>query len=92
MHDRQTIENVVAEIFSLKLHLEVPSYEADLFETGVLDSLQLVELLFQLERHFNVHISFDEMNLEDFRSIQRITATLASQNGSAERSKLQDWT
>ena len=81
MHDRQTIENEVAEIFSLKLHVEVPSYDADLFETGVLDSLQLVELLFQLEQRFGVPISLDETNLENLRSIERITVMLTSQNG-----------
>ena len=85
MQDLQTIGNEVAEIFSLKLHVEVPSYDADLFETGALDSLQFVELLFQLERQFGVHISLDETDLENFRSIERITVMLAGQNGKSKR-------
>ena len=83
MLDQRTIKNEVAEIFSQRLHVEVPSHDADLFEAGVLDSLQLVELLFQLEQQFRVRISLDETDLENFRSIERITLMLMSQNGNA---------
>ena len=83
MLDQRTIKNEVAEIFSQRLHVEVPSHDADLFAAGVLDSLQLVELLFQLEQQFRVRISLDETDLENFRSIERITLMLMSQNGKA---------
>ena len=81
LRDRQTIENEVAEIFSQKLHVDVSSHDSDLFETGILDSLQLVELLFQLEQQFGVCISLDEMDVENFRSIERITVVIAGQDG-----------
>ena len=83
--DSQTMENVVAEVFSQKLHVNVPSHSSDLFESGVLDSLQLVELLFQLELQFRVRISLDEMDLENFRTIERITVMLVNQNGNGFR-------
>jgi D-alanine--poly(phosphoribitol) ligase subunit 2 len=79
------MENVIAEIFSQKLHVDVPSRNSDLFESGVLDSLQFVELLFQLELQFRVRISLDEMDLENFRTIERITVMLVSQNGNGFR-------
>jgi len=82
LREVQTIENEVAKIFSQHLHVGVPSCDCDLFETGVLDSLQLVELIFQLEQQFGVRVSLDETDLENFRSIERITAMLASQNRS----------
>jgi D-alanine--poly(phosphoribitol) ligase subunit 2 len=84
LRDRQTIEYEVAEIFSQKLHLDVSSFDSDLFETGILDSLQLVELLFQLEQQFGVCISLDETDIEDFRSIKRISLMLAGQNGNGQ--------
>lgn len=77
------MENEVAAIFSQALHIEVPSYDSDLFEAGILDSLQLVELLFQLERQFQVRISLDEIELDSFRSIERIAVMLVRQNGYA---------
>jgi methoxymalonate biosynthesis acyl carrier protein len=85
LRDRQTMGNQVAEIFSQKLHIDVPSRDSDLFESGVLDSLHLVELVFQLELQFHVRISLDELDLENFRSIERITVMLVSRNGHRSR-------
>ena len=81
MDDPNTIANEVAEIFSRNLHIEVPSHDFDLFTAGILDSLQLVELLFQLEEQFGIRISLGEINLENFRSIDCIALLLVRQNG-----------
>jgi Acyl carrier protein len=83
--DCPTIANEVAEIFSLRLHVEVPSHDSDLFETGVLDSLQLVEFLFQVEQQFGVRVSLDETDLENFRSIESIAMMVASHRGNGRR-------
>jgi acyl carrier protein len=74
-----TIASEVAQIFSENLHLNVPSYDFDLFAAGILDSLQLVELLFQLEEQFGVRISLGETELENFRSIDCIALMLVRQ-------------
>ena len=81
MNNPETVANQVAEIFSQNLHIEVPSHDVDLFTTGILDSLQLVELLFQLEEHFGIHVSLGEIDLETFRSIDCIAQMLVRQNG-----------
>ena len=39
----------IEAIFADKLNLEVPSADVDLIEAGLLDSLQLVDLLLHLE-------------------------------------------
>jgi acyl carrier protein len=46
-----------------------------------------VELLFQLEQQFGVCISLDETDVENFRSIERISVMLASQNGNGLRAE-----
>ena len=69
MSDVNTLRERVAAIFESGLHLEVPSHDADLFETGVLDSLAFVELLLQLEREFGVTTTVDDLDVETFRSI-----------------------
>jgi acyl carrier protein len=71
----------IAGVFSQKLHIEVPSMETDLMETGILDSLTLVELLFHIEQELGLKISLETLDLDHFRSIARIAAYLASQNG-----------
>jgi acyl carrier protein len=78
----------VAEIFSQKLHIDVPSQDSDLFESGVLDSLSLVELVFQLEQQFGVRILLGETDLEHFRSIEGIALMLSRQNGNGSWDEL----
>ena len=66
------VREQLARLLADAMHVEVPSVEADLFETGVLDSLAFVELLVQLEREFGVTTSVVDMEIENFRSIARI--------------------
>jgi acyl carrier protein len=44
----------------------------DLLETGILDSMALVELLTSLEEKFGVSVNVLDLDLENFRSIQAI--------------------
>lgn len=62
----------IAAIFSGALNVEVASTRVDLFEEGLLDSLAFVELLLQLEREFGVTTSVDDLDADNFRTIERI--------------------
>jgi len=62
----------VQRLFVEALNAEVPSVDADLIESGLLDSLALVELLFALEREFSVAIALEELDIDTFRSVRRI--------------------
>jgi acyl carrier protein len=59
-------------IFSQVLMREAVSPTTDLLETGLLDSLGLVELLFNLEQRFGFTPNFAELDFENFRSIEKI--------------------
>lgn len=72
----------IAVLFSEKLHIEVPSMDADLMESGILDSLTLVELLFYIEQDLGFKISLEVLDLDHFRSIARIADFLTCRNGS----------
>lgn len=54
------------------LAVEATSADTDLFETGLLDSLQFVQLLTLLEQHFGVRFSLEDLEIDNFRSIGRI--------------------
>jgi acyl carrier protein len=69
----------VRQTFVEALSIQVPSVETDLVETGLLDSLALVELLFAIEQRFGVDLSLGELDIENFRSVERIAAFLATQ-------------
>jgi acyl carrier protein len=72
MIEHHGVHQKLTELFARKLNLDVPSVDTDLVETGLLDSLTLVELLAQLEETFGVSISIDDLEFENFRSIASI--------------------
>ena len=74
-----TICHKLHSIFEHRLQVAVPSDTADLFETGLMDSLMLVDLLSELEREFSFHLTLSELNTDAFRSIERITEFVAGQ-------------
>jgi D-alanine--poly(phosphoribitol) ligase subunit 2 len=69
----------VRQVFVEALTIQVPADDTDLVETGLLDSLALVELLFAIEQRFGVDLSLGELDIENFRSVERIAAFLATQ-------------
>jgi len=73
LHDR------VSAIFVEKLQIAVHSAETDLLQTGILDSLKLVDLILNLEQEFGIHISLDSLDVESFRSISRIANLIETQ-------------
>lgn len=58
------------------LHVDVPSPDVDLLESGMLDSLQLVDLLLLIEQHFGQRIAIESIDLDDLRSLGRLARLL----------------
>lgn len=73
------------DLFRREFKIDVPSAETDLLREGLLDSLQLIELLLHLEAEFRVSISFDALEVEDFRSLRTIAELLTGSRGGVSR-------
>ena len=71
------LEPRIGALFTDKLHIEVPSPDTDLVETGLLDSLRFVELLAHLEETFDLTVSVDDLDVEHFRTTARIAEFIA---------------
>jgi acyl carrier protein len=72
-------------LFEHKLGLPVPSPDADLFESGVMDSLAFVNMLLQIESEFGLKFSLESIDLERFRSVARIAEVIASEAADAHQ-------
>jgi len=75
---------LVTEIEALclkTLSVRVRSTSQDLFETGLLDSLSLVQLILELERHFQLELPLGELNLASLRSIDEMARLIAARQG-----------
>lgn len=85
-YPRDSIIDRLSALFVERLHVEAPAPDADLFETGILDSLQLVELLCQLEQQFGCRIAMDDLDLDDLRTLMGIAALVAAHSALIDRS------
>jgi len=81
--DTNAIIGRLGALFVESLHIEAPPADTDLFETGILDSLQLVELLLQLEQRFGFQIKIDDIDLDDLRTLARIARLVAARTAGA---------
>lgn len=75
MSDQVIVERLRALILE-HLHMDVPSADTDLLDSGVLDSLQLVDLLLLIEQHFGRRIEVEAIDLENLRSLTRLAQLL----------------
>ena len=76
----QILYDQIAAFFSERLNLTVSSPIENLFETGVLDSLSFVDLVMYLEAQFDIRITADEMEPDNFRSVAKIAGFLNAHN------------
>lgn len=81
MSDANAIIDRLHAVFVESLHIQVPAADTDLFETGLVDSLQLVELLLQLERQFGFRIAIQDIDLDNLRTLDRIARLVAANAG-----------
>ena len=72
LHDR------LIRLLRERLHLDVPSPDTDLVETGLMDSLQFVQLVLHLEEDFGIHIPLEDLGIDHFRSVTSIAEFVAN--------------
>jgi acyl carrier protein len=73
LHDR------ISNIFIEHLRIQPPSPDTDIIENGMIDSLSLVDLIAHLEQEFSIRIPLNELDLNYFRSIDRIGEFIRTQ-------------
>lgn len=83
MSSTDALNDRIRSLFVRVLNINPLSDETDLIESGVIDSLALVELLFALEQEFSISLPFDTLDIESFRSIRTIAEHIAMVDGSA---------
>ena len=66
------LQDKINAVFVQHLHVQPPSPDMDLIENGMIDSLTLVELIARLEQEFSIRIPLADVDLNHFRSIDRI--------------------
>jgi acyl carrier protein len=70
------VEQIQALIVE-ELHIPIESATADLFRTGLLDSMGLIQLISHIEEHFGFRLPVDQLDLDSFRSVLQIAQLVA---------------
>jgi acyl carrier protein len=68
----------LSALFLDQLNIEVPGPDTDLIETGMLDSMKLVELLVQIEQQFGIRIELEQIEIDDLRSVRGIARMIGN--------------
>ncbi len=72
MQYREAMVSDIRGVLRDHLHVLVESPDANLLESGLVDSIGLVELTIQLEDRFGVALPMELLELDDLRSINTI--------------------
>jgi acyl carrier protein len=78
MSDPNALAPQISALFAERLHVDVPSPDTDLLDSGLVDSLMFVEFLAQLEREFGIQVSLDDLEIDHFRTVSRIAQFVAT--------------
>jgi len=63
----------ISAVVKETLTIDNIGYDTDLFESGVLDSLSLIQLMMELETSFDITISPEELDVEDYRTVRNMS-------------------
>jgi methoxymalonate biosynthesis acyl carrier protein len=76
MQYREGLVSGIRSVLRDHLNVLVDSPDADLLETGLVDSIGLVELILQLEDRFGMALPMDSLEIDDLRSINTIAGLI----------------
>ncbi len=82
MNDFNAASERVRALIAEHFHIEVLEADTDLLDSGILDSMQFVELFAYLEEEFGLRIPIEEVELDDLRTPERL-ARLVSVDGAS---------
>lgn len=80
----QQLQERIGQLIHDRLHIDIEDPSVDLFETGIIDSLGLVELLLGLEAEFGIRTITEDLDIDNFRSLERTTAYVMKHSSAQE--------
>lgn len=77
MEGNGKLQRQVVDVFAARFATEPADLAGDLLDSGLVDSVRLVELVLELEQRFGISLPFDALDIDDFRTVDRIAALVA---------------
>ena len=71
------LQQQIFDIFGDRFEMKISDPHLDLLESGIVDSVKIVELVLELEQRFGVSLPFEDLEIEDFQSVAKLAACVA---------------
>jgi methoxymalonate biosynthesis acyl carrier protein len=84
----QSVKQVLREFILDSINIRNLGDDDDLFESGIVNSLFAVQWMTFIEKKFKIEIGVDDLDIQNFKSVNAATAFVMKQNGSADLSSL----
>jgi D-alanine--poly(phosphoribitol) ligase subunit 2 len=77
MQTLDKLQQEIIDIFAGRFETKLDTLDVDLLETGIVDSVRIVELVLEIEQRFGVGLPFETLEIEDFRTVPRLAERIA---------------
>jgi len=74
MNNPDQVKAAVRNFINGSINIDALGDDENLFESGIVNSLFAVQLMTFVERKFNIEIGTDDLDIENFKSIQATAA------------------
>jgi acyl carrier protein len=75
------VKELVRNFINNSINIDALGDDDNLFESGIVNSLFAVQLMTFVERKFDVEIGMDDLDVENFKSINATAAFVARKSG-----------
>jgi len=79
--DEKGIKETVKRFISSSINIPNLDDDDNLFESGIVNSLFAVQLMTFIERTFGVELGTDDLDIENFKSLNAMTSFVVQKNG-----------
>lgn len=83
MPERSQVEADILQFVQARCPQSTLALDTDLLDEGLLDSLLLVDLIFQLEERYGVRLGGDQVSPGNFRSVKAIADLVQKQDAAS---------
>jgi methoxymalonate biosynthesis acyl carrier protein len=79
--DEATVKQSIRDFLLRSINVRELKDHENLFETGIVNSLFAVQLMTFIEKTFAIEMETDDLDIENFKSLDAMTAFVLQKNG-----------
>jgi acyl carrier protein len=81
MEEEKGVKDTVRRFILSSIAITKLDDDDDLFESGIVNSLFAVQLMTYIEKTFAIEVGMDDLDIENFKSLNATTAFVLKKNG-----------